>query len=279
MACHKGHARASNQQAASRGGFAAFQLREKTRNDPRHGTVDARHSTLEPTSSRRPSTWTDSTLVPSGLARAPLETYRSSTTNLPLDIDRQALLVPRDINPEAYPAAESARAAATESEMAERITDCIGRGTGKLSAAAPLVTPSSWKKNFSTGEVVCECCGSHEADSTAKEFLRAGLFTVAIQCAVDCAVERGLPNIFRHRPPTAKIRNCRQTPTFFLLPGGVRNCPGPDAANHHACRQDAKSSNTTHFSEKVASAGPGILVLQHSAPRVETEGIADARRP
>ena len=60
-------------------GFARVSPSEKRREMIPRSLVpfDARPSTLEPTSRRRPSTLDDRTLVPSGLALAPLETISS----------------------------------------------------------------------------------------------------------------------------------------------------------------------------------------------------------
>jgi len=71
---------------------------------------DARPSTLEPTSRRRPSTLDDRTLVPSGLPFAPLETKSNIPANLPLESIAARFVVPRDVNPEAYQVVEETHA-------------------------------------------------------------------------------------------------------------------------------------------------------------------------
>src|SRR5438552_16259133 len=96
-------ARPTNRQPPG-GGFACISLSEKRRAMIPRSLVpfDARPSTLEPTSRRRPSTLDDRTLPPSGLPFAPLETKSNIPTNLPLESIAARFVVPRDVNPEAY---------------------------------------------------------------------------------------------------------------------------------------------------------------------------------
>jgi hypothetical protein len=71
---------------------------------------DARPSTLEPTSRRRPSTLDDRTLVPSGLPFTPLDGKSNIPANLPLESIAKRFVIPRDVNPEAYQVTEAPHA-------------------------------------------------------------------------------------------------------------------------------------------------------------------------
>jgi len=110
---------------------------------------DARPSTLEPTSRRRPSTLDDRTLVPSGLALAPLETISKIPTNLPLESIAKRFIVPRDINPGAYQAAEEPHALPPQpSAMDARITVPLGAASPEIIPPPPLIPTDLVEKRY-----------------------------------------------------------------------------------------------------------------------------------
>ena len=180
---------------------------------------DARPSTLEPTSRRRPSTLDDRTLVPAGLALAPLETISKIPTNLPLESIAKRFIVPRDINPEAYRVAEEPHALPPQpSEMDERITVPLGAASPEIiPPPAPLYTELVEKDIFLTGEV-----SFLNDEEVAKRQYRKNfaerVYSVAIHAAV-IALLIWPPKIFRHRQPTAEDQEIARKQMFFLPPG------------------------------------------------------------
>src|SRR6266404_3945899 len=185
-------ARPTNGQPSG-GGFACVSPSEKRREMIPRSLVpfDARPSTLEPTSRRRPSTLDDRTLVPSGLPVAPLQTKSSIPANLPLESIAKRFIVPRDVNPEAYQVVEE--------------------------PPALLHTELVEKDIFLTGEV--NLLNDEEA---AKRLNRKNLvervYSVAIH-AVIIALLIWPPKIFRHRAPTAEDQEIARKQMFFLPPG------------------------------------------------------------
>ena len=180
---------------------------------------DARPSTLEPTSRRRPSTLDDRTLVPSGLSLAPLETISKIPTNLPLESIAKRFIVPRDINPQAYRVPEEPHALPPQpSEMDERITVPLGAASPEIiPPPAPLYTELVEKDIFLTGEV-----SFLNDEEVAKRQYRKNfaerVYSVAIHAAV-IALLIWPPKIFRHRQPTAEDQEIARKQMFFLPPG------------------------------------------------------------
>src|SRR6266481_4259137 len=213
-------ARPTNGQPSG-GGFACISPSEKRREMIPRSLVpfDARPSTLEPTSRRRPSTLDDRTLVPSGLPVAPLQTKSSIPANLPLESIAKRFIVPRDVNPEAYQVVEEPHALPPQpSEMDERITVPLGAASPEIIPPPPLLHTELVEKDiFLTGEV--NLLNDEEA---AKRLNRKNLvervYSVAIH-AVIIALLIWPPKIFRHRAPTAEDQEIARKQMFFLPPG------------------------------------------------------------
>jgi TonB family protein len=161
----------------------------------------------------------DRTLVPSGLAIAPLETVSKIPTNLPLESIAKRFIVPRDVNPEAYQVVEEPHALPPQpSEMDERITVPLGAAPPEIiPPPAPLYTELVEKDIFLTGEV--NLLNDEEA---VKRQYRKNLFERAYSIAIHAAIIALLiwpPKIFRHRQPTAEDQEIARKQMFFLPPG------------------------------------------------------------
>jgi TonB family protein len=180
---------------------------------------DARPSTLEPTSRRRPSMLDDRTLVPSGLAVAPLQTKTSIPANLPLESIAKRFIVPRDVNPEAYQVVEEPHALPPQpSEMDERITVPLGAASPEIIPPPPLLYTELVEKDiFLTGEVNL----LNDEEVARKKNLQNLLdraYSIAIHAAL-LALLIWPPKIFRHRQPTAEDQEIARKQMFFLPPG------------------------------------------------------------
>jgi TonB family protein len=189
---------------------------------------DARPSTLEPTSRRRPSTLDDRTLVPSGLPFAPLETISKIPTNLPLDSIAKRFIVPRDVNPEAYQQLEETHALPPQpSEMDERITVPLGAASPEIIPPLPLAPTDLVEKDiFLTGEV--NFLGDEEV---IKQKNRQNLFDRAYSVAIHAAIIGLLiwqPNLFHRHPPSPEDQEIARKQMVLLLPPGAFEMSKPE---------------------------------------------------
>jgi TonB family protein len=189
---------------------------------------DARPSTLEPTSRRRPSTLDDRTLVPSGLPVAPLETKSNIPANLPLESIAMRFVVPRDINPEAYRVDEEKHGLPPQpSEMDERITVPLGAAPPEIIPPLPLLPTELVEKDiFLTGEV--NFLGDEEV---VRKQNRQRLFERAYSIAIHAAIIALLiwpPKIFRHRQPTPGDLEIARKQMVLLLPPGAFEMARPE---------------------------------------------------
>ena len=107
-----------------------------------------------PTQRRRPTTMDERTLVPAMLPIVQLDGHSTIPTNLPLESIAARVVVPRDVNREAYSVTEDHSTPVQPTAMDERIAVPVGAAPPEMSAypvhvAEDLVDPDV----FSTGEV------------------------------------------------------------------------------------------------------------------------------
>jgi TonB family protein len=189
---------------------------------------DARPSTLEPTSRRRPSTLDDRTLVPSGLPFAPLETKSNIPANLPLESIAARFVVPRDVNPEAYQVVEETHALPPQpSEMDERVTVPLGAASPLIIPPPPAIPTDLVEKDiFLTGEV--NLLNDEEAlKRQNRKNLIDRVYSVAIHIAI-MALLIWPPKIFRHRQPTPGDLEIARKQMVLLLPPGAFESRRPE---------------------------------------------------
>ncbi len=193
---------------------------------------DARPSTLEPTTRRRPSALDDRTLVPAGLQVVPLETKSNIPTNLPLGSIAERFVVPRDVKPEEFVIDDKLGLPPQPSELDERIAVPVGAARPIVVPPPPRVSEELVEKDiFLTGEV------NFLADAiTREERLRQNRWlTLALYAAVFGAevivilVLLLVPALFLRRPPTAEEQEiARNQMKIFLPPGSLDlNPPTP----------------------------------------------------
>ena len=163
---------------------------------------DARPSTLEPTSRRRPSTLDDRTLVPSGLAVAPLQTKTSIPANLPLESIATRFVVPRDVNPEAYLTQEVSTLPPQPSELDERITVPAGAAPPEIVPPPSRVSEELVEKDvFLTGEVNF-LANQELREKQARKNLIDRAYSIVLHAAV-LLLLIFQPKLFNRRPPSA----------------------------------------------------------------------------
>src|SRR5713226_7621400 len=107
-----------------------------------------------PTQRRRPTTMDERTLMPAMLPIVPLDGHSTIPTNLPLECIATRVVVPRDVNREAYSVTEDHSTPVQPTDLDERIAVPVGAAPPEMSAypvhvAEDLVDPDV----FSTGEV------------------------------------------------------------------------------------------------------------------------------
>jgi TonB family protein len=188
---------------------------------------DARPSTLEPTSRRRPSALDDRTLVPSGLPVTPLETKSSIPTNLPLEAIAARFVVPRDINPAAYQVDEKPGLPAQPSELDERITVPLGAASPEIIPPPSAVSPELVEKDiFTTGEV--NFLGDEDlVKKQNRQNLRDRAYSIVLHAAV-IALLIWQPKLFHRRPPTAEDQEIARKQMVLLLPPGAFETSRPE---------------------------------------------------
>lgn len=118
--------------------------------------IDARPTAAidEPTQRRRPTVMDERTLVPAMLPIVKLDGLSSIPTNLPLESIATRVVVPRDVNREAYQVVEETSRPLQPTDMDERIVLPAGSAAPEMSAY-PLHVPEDLvgPDIFSTGEV------------------------------------------------------------------------------------------------------------------------------
>jgi len=118
--------------------------------------IDARPTAAldVPTQRRRPTTMDERTLVPAMLPIVQLDGHSTIPTNLPLDSIATRVVVPRDVNREAYNVTEDHSTPAQPTDMDERIVLPAGSAAPEMSSY-PLHVPEDLvdPNIFITGEV------------------------------------------------------------------------------------------------------------------------------
>src|SRR5271163_1647480 len=119
--------------------------------------VDARppaQNGAEPSTRRRPTSLDERTLVPAMLPIVVLDGHSSIPTNLPLDSISKRVVVPRDINREAYGVKEDHSIPAQPSDLDERVTVPLGSQLPEIVPPAEFTPPDIVEPDlFTSGEV------------------------------------------------------------------------------------------------------------------------------
>src|SRR5262249_28310616 len=192
---------------------------------------DARPSTLEPSSRRRPSALDDRTLVPAGLQPTPLETKSSIPANLPLESIATRFVVPRDVKPEAYSVQEVSALPPQPSELDARITVPAGAVPPEVVPPPPRVSDELVEKDvFLTGEVnFLAGVDVRERIASQNLWLNITLYGAVVLAEVIFILLIFLvPSLFRRHEPTAAEQEIARKQMTLLLPPGAFETPRPE---------------------------------------------------
>ncbi len=183
--------------------------------------IDARPTAAldAPTQRRRPTTLDERTLVPAMLPIVQLNGNSTIPTNLPLESIAARVVVPRDVNREAYGVKEDHSIPVQPTDLDERIAVPLGSAPPEMSAH-PLRVPEDLvgPDIFSTGEV--HLIAPDQAEEKAKWQLTTRMSSVAFHILLFVALLFQSKLFPPHEPTQAEI-DLAQRQLTVLLPLGV----------------------------------------------------------
>ncbi len=186
--------------------------------------IDARPTAAvdAPTQRRRPTTMDERTLVPAMLPIVQLDGHSTIPTNLPLESIAARVVVPRDVNREAYSVTEDHSTPLQPTDMDERIAVPVGAAPPEMSAY-PLHVPEDLvgPDVFSTGEV--QLIVPEQREEKTKWQLVTRLSSVAFHILL-FAVLLFQSKLFPPREPTqAELELAQKQMTVLLPPGALES--------------------------------------------------------
>ena len=179
-------------------------------------TVDA------PTQRRRPTTMDERTLVPAMLPIVQLNGNSTIPTNLPLESIAARVVVPRDVNREAYSVEEDHSTPVQPTDMDERIVLPAGSAPLEMSLH-PLHVPEDLVDPdiFSTGEV--QLIVPEQREEKAKWQLTTRLSSIAFHILLFFALLFQSKLFPPHEPTQAEMELARKQMTVLLPPGALES--------------------------------------------------------
>jgi len=186
--------------------------------------IDARPpATMDaPTQRRRPTTMDERTLVPAMLPIVQLNGNSTIPTNLPLESIAARVVVPRDVNREAYNVQEDHSTPVQPTDMDERIVLPAGSAPLEMSAH-PLHVPEDLVDPdiFSTGEV--QLIVPEQREEKAKWQLSTRLSSIAFHILLFVALLFQSKLFPPHEPTQAEMELARKQMTVLLPPGALES--------------------------------------------------------
>jgi hypothetical protein len=194
--------------------------------------IDARPTAAldVPTQRRRPTTMDERTLVPAMLPIVQLDGHSTIPTNLPLDSIATRVVVPRDVNREAYNVTEDHSTPAQPTDMDERIVLPAGSAAPEMSSY-PLHVPEDLVDPdiFSTGEV--QLIVPEQADKQNKWQLITRLSSIAFHALFFVFLLFQSKLFPAHEPTQAEMELARRQMVTLLPPGTLESLkPSPRPA-------------------------------------------------
>ena len=170
-----------------------------------------------PTQRRRPTTMDERTLVPAMLPIVQLNGNSTIPTNLPLESIAARVVVPRDVNRQAYSVEEDHSAPVQPTDMDERIVLPAGSAPLEMSEH-PLRVPEDLVDPdiFSTGEV--QLIVPEQAEDKAKWQLTTRLSSIAFHILLFVALAFQSKLFPPHVPTQAEIELAQRQLTPLLPP-------------------------------------------------------------
>ena len=172
-----------------------------------------------PTQRRRPTTMDERTLVPAMLPIVQLDGHSTIPTNLPLESIAARVVVPRDVNREAYGVTEDQSTPLQPTDMDERIAVPLGAAPPEMSEH-PLHVPEDLVDPdiFSTGEV--QLIVPEQREEKAKWQVVTRLSSIAFHILLFVAL-LFQSKLFPPREPTQAEMELAQRQMTVLLPPGA----------------------------------------------------------
>jgi hypothetical protein len=186
--------------------------------------IDARPpATVDtPTQRRRPTTMDERTLVPGMLPIVPLDGHSTIPTNLPLESIAARVVVPRDVNREAYGVREDSSTPVQPTDMDERIAVPVGAAPPEMSAY-PLHVPEDLvdPNIFFTGEVNLTVPEHKEERAKARwQVTMRLLLAYSLLITLILLQSRLFPP---HEPTQADMELAQRQMTVLLPPGALES--------------------------------------------------------
>jgi TonB family protein len=184
--------------------------------------IDARPSVAvdAPTQRRRPTTMDERTLMPAMLPIVPLDGHSTIPTNLPLESIAMRVVVPRDVNREAYSVTEDHSMPVQTTDMDERIAVPLGAAPPEMSAH-PLHVPEDLVDPdiFSTGEV--QLIVPEQKEDKTKWQLITRISSIALHGLLFLALLFQSKLFPPHEPTPAEMELAQRQMTVLLPPGAL----------------------------------------------------------
>jgi TonB family protein len=180
-----------------------------------------------PTQRRRPTTMDERTLVPAMLPIVPLDGHSTIPTNLPLESIAARVVVPRDVNREAYGVREDTSTPVQPTDLDERIVLPAGAAPPEMSSY-PLHVPEDLVDPdiFSTGEV--QLIVPEQKEEKAKWQLVTRFSSIAFHILLFVALMFQSKLFPPHEPTQADMELARRQMVTLLPPGTLESLkPSP----------------------------------------------------
>jgi hypothetical protein len=173
-----------------------------------------------PTQRRRPTTMDERTLMPGMLPIVKLDGHSTIPTNLPLESIATRVVVPRDVNIEAYGVTEDQSTPVQPTDMDERIV--LPRGSAPLEMSEhPLHVPEDLvgPDVFSTGEV--HLIAPEQTEDKTNSQLITRISSIAFHALLFLALLFQSKLFPAHEPSQADLELAQRQMTVLLPPGAL----------------------------------------------------------
>jgi len=178
------------------------------------------------TQRRRPTTMDERTLVPSMLPIVALDGHTNIPANLPLESIATRVVVPRDVNREAYSVVEVTSGPVQPTDLDSRVAVPQGSAPLELTAKPLFVTAELVEPDlFTTGEV--HLVAEPQTDRDSKKELIKNIFSFALHAAIIGAILLQA-KFFPTRGPTADEQEIARRQFSLILPPGAFESARPE---------------------------------------------------
>ena len=214
-----------------------------------------------PTQRRRPTIMDERTLIPAMLPIVQLDGHSTIPTNLPLESIAARVVVPRDVNREAYGVREDLSTPVQPSDMDQRIAVPLGAAPPETSAY-PLHVPEDLvgPDIFSTGEV--QLIVPEQTEEKTKWQLVTRFSSIAFHILLFVALMFQSKLFPPHEPTQAEL-DLAQRQMVVLLPPGALEALKPS-------KRPAQPTPKVHVDPRV---------LREVAPRIAPAPAPQPERP